>query len=230
MAGPPFDIDESSPSNTGIVSQFPADERAMRDIVESWLLVDHDTNGEHAKVTLPEGADPSSAANKGILYAKDVSALTELFYRDSGGTIIQLTKAGQASGAIPAGTTMFFGQASAPTGWTQNVTWNDRVLRVVSGSGAGTSGSWTISGLSAGNTGSTTLSIAQMPPHTHLQDAQTALRTAGSVVDVQGASHAKGGTTPSTGGGAGHTHPGPTISSDASWRPSLLDVIAADKD
>ena len=42
-----------------------------------------------------------------------------------------------ASG-MPSGTIVAFFQASAPTGWTQNTTHNDKMLRVVSGTGGGT--------------------------------------------------------------------------------------------
>ena len=41
---------------------------------------------------------------------------------------------------FPTGTKMVFAQASAPTGWTQDTTNNDKALRVVSGSGGGTGG------------------------------------------------------------------------------------------
>jgi len=43
-------------------------------------------------------------------------------------------------GPIPVGTKMTFLQASAPTGWTQDATNNDRALRLVSGTGGGTGG------------------------------------------------------------------------------------------
>lgn len=46
---------------------------------------------------------------------------------------------------IVSGTTMVFFQASAPTGWTQDTTHNDKTLRVVSGTGAGSGGSHSIS-------------------------------------------------------------------------------------
>ena len=48
---------------------------------------------------------------------------------------------------MPAGTKMAFFQAAAPVGWTQDVSQNDKMLRVVSGAGAGSGGGWTISGL-----------------------------------------------------------------------------------
>ncbi len=64
-----------------------------------------------------------------------------------------LTVAGVDSSdfSFPSGTKMLFTQAAAPTGWVQDTSQNDRVIRVVSGTGGGTGGSWTVSGLSADN-------------------------------------------------------------------------------
>lgn len=50
-----------------------------------------------------------------------------------------------AGETIPAGTKMFFGQAAAPLGWTQDATYDDYGLRLVSGTGAGTGGSGGVS-------------------------------------------------------------------------------------
>lgn len=48
MASPPFSIAETSPGDTDIVAGFPTDERTFRDIVESWLSLEHDaTTGRH---------------------------------------------------------------------------------------------------------------------------------------------------------------------------------------
>jgi hypothetical protein len=47
----------------------------------------------------------------------------------------------QAALNAPAGTKMLFPQAAAPTGWTQDVSLNDYMLRVVNTAGAGTGGS-----------------------------------------------------------------------------------------
>lgn len=85
---------------------------------------------------------------------------------------------------IPAGTTMLFVSASAPTGWTKSTTHNDKTLRVVSGTGGGSGGSTafssvftsytpggsvstSVSGSVSGSTGSTTLSTSTMPSHSH---------------------------------------------------------------
>ncbi|MEK0431762.1 MAG: hypothetical protein RL139_1566 [Gemmatimonadota bacterium] len=45
-------------------------------------------------VSLTEGSNPSTLANRGTLYTKDVATNTELFYKDSNGNVIQLTTLG----------------------------------------------------------------------------------------------------------------------------------------
>jgi len=55
-----------------------------------------DTAKGFFKLPLKEQAsDPSNESDKGILYAKDVSGVTELFYEDSDGNVKQLTTGGK---------------------------------------------------------------------------------------------------------------------------------------
>jgi len=94
---------------------------------------------------------------------------------------------------FPSGTVMIFYQAAAPTGWTKSTAQNNKSLRVVSGTGGGTGGSWDLSsGATTDSTGahthtgashthstpshshshslsagSHTLSTSQIPSHTH---------------------------------------------------------------
>lgn len=133
------------------------------------------------------------------------------------------------------GKRMLFLEATAPPGWTQDTSINDRVLRIVNSAGGGLGGSWTISGLSASvSVGATTLSVSQMPSHSHTVSFQTVnmtqgtvavhptLRQQGSNIDV---------STKATGGGGSHTHSASaSISSNGSWRPAYVDVIACTKD
>lgn len=72
----------------------------------------------------------------------------------------------------PAGTVLSFFQGSAPSGWTQITSHNDKMLRVVSGGGGGSGGSdspisksWSIN--HNHSTPNFTLSTANMPAHTH---------------------------------------------------------------
>lgn len=73
-----------------------------------------------------------------------------------------------AEGDIPSGSRMVFYQANAPTGWSQVTSINDRVLRVVSGDGGTTGGSWSISGISVSGHA---LSVSEIPSHNHSMDS-----------------------------------------------------------
>ena len=118
---------------------------------------------------------------------------------------------------IPAGTLMLFQQTTAPTGWTKQTAHNDKALRVVSGS-AGSGGTYTFSSMFASRTpsggvtgtvtmtnGAVTLTIAQMPSHTH---SFSQYNTANGLAAGSGRAGALTGTpsTNATGGGGSHTH------------------------
>jgi hypothetical protein len=71
--------------------------------------------------------------------------------------------------AFPSGTLMVFQQTAAPTGWTKQTTHNDKALRAVTGtaSSGGNIAFTTALGTPSVTVGSTTLSINQIPAHTH---------------------------------------------------------------
>ena len=132
---------------------------------------------------------------------------------------------------FPAGTLMLFQQTSAPTGWTKQTTHNDKALRVVSGtasSGGSTAfstamGTPSVSGSIAGeagvgnlavsgSVGSTTLSVNQIPSHSHSGAVNL---TSGPYITVDNApdGNEKAGfvvtgsaNTGNTGGGGSHNH------------------------
>jgi hypothetical protein len=97
--------DEAAPAGTRSISLGDDDIRDFKYAIRERLAVDHNvyadesgqTNvGAHNKVTLVEqGSDPSSAANTGKVYTKDVGGITELYYIDSAGTVQQLTSDGK---------------------------------------------------------------------------------------------------------------------------------------
>lgn len=149
------------------------------------------------------------------------------------------------SPGVEPGTRMIFVQASAPTGWTQDTSYNDRVIRVVSNSinGGGTGGSWIISGL---DVHAHSLTVSQLPPHTHPAGSLTAasagahgghiggsgvgqfVSTPGFTTQVAGEhTHNITGITGERGAGAAHSH---GINHLGGWRPSYVNVIAATKD
>ena len=115
---------------------------------------------------------------------------------------------------IPATTVMLFVQASAPTGWTQVTTYNDRALRIVStgtgnvGGAVGGSVAFETAFASqtpAGSNAGTAISTAQMPAHTHtggINSSVAGVQAGAQTYTATSASIASG----STGGGGTHTH------------------------
>lgn len=129
-------------------------------------------------------------------------------------------------GAFQPGTLMLFQQTTAPSGWTKQVTHNDKAFRVVSGtaSSGGTDAFSTVFARTA--TDSHTLLTAEMPSHTH---AQKGYQTGGGSTDAP--SYTAFATTfktltptVSTGGDGGHTHP------LTNFDLQYVDIIIASKD
>jgi len=133
-------------------------------------------------------------------------------------------------GGIPAGTVMLFAQTTAPVGWTKQTTHNDKALRVVSGTaGSGGSTAFTtafgtpaVTGTvgitgepSLGNlavsisgnvaVSNTTLSINQIPSHSHTIRGGNDSNPNGG---VHGADQetSRVGNTGNAGGGGAHNH------------------------
>lgn len=172
------DIDKDKPGDSDLISQYPQNERDSRSAIETILSVDHEAgsdtadDGKHTIVQLLAQSSITGVAGQGALYTKDVgSGVIELFHKDESGNETQLTDRGKIpqssiDGGLVSGTNMVFHQASAPTGWTQDTSVNDRVLRVVdnTGTGGATGGSWTISGVTVDGH---VLTNAEMPSHNH---------------------------------------------------------------
>ena len=167
---------------------------------------------------------------------------------------------------LPSGTKQLFVQTAAPTGWTKDTTHNDKAIRVVTGT-VGTGGttafstafatpsvSGSLTGAPAignlavsvsGNIGSTTLSVSQIPAHTHNVASDTDQSPNGGAYAASDNSHLSNFTTSSTGGGGSHNH-SHNISGSLSGAPALgnlaldsstaainvnyVDVIIATKD
>jgi hypothetical protein len=146
--------------------------------------------------------------------------------------------------SFPPGTKMLFQQTNAPTGWTKDVTHNNKALRVVSGA-AGSGGSWnftdvftnrSISGTAAGNYADIainyhTLSWNEMPAHTH--DFPHYGGSGGGGTSSGGTVNYR--TTTSAGASWGHTHGvtqnphGHTLSASVDMAVAYVDLIIATK-
>lgn len=170
-----------------------------------------------------------SMADVGVDYAPPTSGSSILYGNGFGGFSNVTVGSGlsfsagilsnSAPSPIPSGTVTNFFQAAAPTGWTQNTSYNNYAMRIVSGTGGGTGGSvgfttafasQTPSGsvnVSGGSVSSTTLSTSQIPSHNHYISKD--IYNFGSAYSGAVLGNSQGGTdiyTQSTGGGGSHTH------------------------
>jgi hypothetical protein len=155
------------------------------------------------------------------------------------------TIGGTAIDSFPSGTKMLFNQTAAPTGWTKDTTHNDKALRITNGT-VGTGGTVAFeTALSSQSVGGTvtvaehTLTIAEMPSHTHTLNYDFVLGITDSSRTTSPPT-ADGGfgsvadqpewTASNTGGGDGHSH-GATFSGTAiDLDVQYVDVIIASKD
>lgn len=120
---------------------------------------------------------------------------------------------------FPAGGRLLWGSSTIPSGWAIVAGLADKTILLTSTAGEidDTGGSWTISGLSAGNT---TLTLSQIPAHSHDLSLNNGGGGSSGVLTARGEGFvADDGTqdVSTEGGGGAHTH---TVSQDGSWRPS----------
>ena len=141
---------------------------------------------------------------------------------------------------FPSGTVMLFYQASAPTGFTQVTTQNNKALRIVSGAGGGTGGTIDFTtafsnksgSLSGAAVGATTLTTSQMPSHNHRIRYATDDEENDNpgFFDQRGDRFAKYKDTLNTGGSQSHTHSITGGSIDFDLDVQHIDVILASRD
>jgi hypothetical protein len=155
-----------------------------------------------------------------------------------------------AEETFASGTRMLFVQNFIPTGWTIDLTLNDRAIIVTSNlnngafpqspAGGDTGGSWVLSGLQGQDW---TLTADEIPVHSHVQnirvgtDDGTGFTAAfgvddGSLTSVNppstfavGQNYGDDNLAPTL--GEGHAH---TVLQDGSWRPFNVAVIVCEKD
>ena len=139
-----------------------------------------------------------------------------------------LASTGTAIDNFPAGTIMAFQQTAAPTGWTKQVTHNDKALRVVSGTaGDGGTTAFTTALVNSiaesGAVGDHQLTIAEMPAHTHTQNGSNT-GVGGNFSKRDATNQASScGETASEGGDGTHSH---TLQLNVQY----VDLILASKD
>ena len=136
--------------------------------------------------------------------------------------------------SFPSGTKMLFVQSSAPTGWTKQTNYDNRALRLISGgSGGNGGGSNSFStafnsnrSTEGGSVSNHTLTISQMPNHSHSVPRGDVNWGSGSGNSLWGNNANR--QTGTEGGGQSHNHSftNPTVNLNVSY----VDVIYASKD
>jgi hypothetical protein len=240
------DLNVSNPANTDGVTQADDHLRFIKSTVKATFPnITGAVTPTHTELNYVDGV---TSAIQTQLDAKAVLAGGNTFTGNQ--TITgNLTVTGSVTGVFPSGTKMLFQQTSAPTGWTKDLTHDNKSLRVVTGT-AGSGGSvafttafanQTVSGSTSsvadgGTVGDTTLTIAQIPSHTH------------NVTYSTNAVNGGGGTSPSylsgtintkvssaEGGGGSHTHSftstphSHTFSGSVNLEVQYVDLIIATK-
>ena len=156
----------------------------------------------------------------------------------SSGTIATAETAGFESGTV-----MMFVQTAAPTGWTKSTSHDNKALRVVSGtaSSGGSVAFTTAFGTPAvsgsislsGTVGATTLTVDQIPSHTHGGPTGDQSWSGGGGWNWWGPNNG-GQQTQARGGSGSHTHSfsgsGSLSSATAAINVQYVDAIIAVKD
>lgn len=110
-ASAPFDIDETSPADDDIVSQFPSVMRTAMDIIEDYLNTDHDaTTGHHGTITLVDNGGDLTVESDEVGLWNDSGRLK---YREGTGSVVSFN-------GVPTGTVVDWAGPSSttpPTGW-----------------------------------------------------------------------------------------------------------------
>ncbi len=165
---------------------------------------------------------------------------------NSSHTELSLMASKTAGALMASGNKTEFMQAAAPSGWTQDTALNDKIIRVASGAGAASGGTWLPSGWTVGGTA---LAETQIPSHTHTVQAggdhthsmkiestgggaaDATVATGGDSANINSpsatSSDSHSHTINSTGGGAAHAHSG--VYTGDTWRPAYVDVIICAK-
>ena len=195
------------------------------DAVDGDNIADDSINSEHYVDGSIDAAHIADEAVTEPKLATDAAGSTGQFLQKSGATT--MTWATVNTQAFASGTVMLFRQTAAPTNWTKDTTNNNNsAIRVVTGSvSTGGSDDFTTTFGTSKTTASHTLTIAEIPAHTHTDPYYAAMGgpsgTSGARRSVSTQGNVDSG---STGGDGGHSH------NLSNFDVKYVDVIIATRD
>ena len=256
-----------SPSGTNTITISPNDQDKVYLVHNNTSQSAIFTQGSGGNATIvagafawifADGAGSGAAVTKMTVDTASIedSAITTAKIADNAVTAAKLAD----TAVFASGTKMLFQQTAAPTGWTKDTSHNDKALRITSGT-VSTGGSvafetafasqtpaGSISNSVSGSTASHTLSVSEIPSHTHTISG-TYTRDDGSPPGgnfPHGSARGTPGvnisgflslTNSNTGGGQGHTHGAGSLAVTSSFSGTAInldvnyvDVIIAAKD
>lgn len=121
MASPPFSLNIGVPGNSDIASQFPTLDRSDKDVIQSWLLVQMNSQGHDLETIL----DRVGSANGLVSAPTPSTAGVNAVYTDTDNTLkvysadqntLQAGNAPEYVG-VPPGTIIDYAGATAPVGY-----------------------------------------------------------------------------------------------------------------
>jgi hypothetical protein len=205
MASPPFNPNETVPTDNGIVSQFPGQERTFREIIESWIIWEHGRSGHHAflqQTTASRDGDTTWEAGS-VVYN---TTLGSFQFCTSIGPVVWKNL------SFETGVRAFFNQTAAPLGWTKesDAAYENAGIKLTTGTVDAPTGdvAWgdifSATYALTGDTEGHALTEAELAAHTHSYNRPLA----GTGGDGGGATFegSVGDVTGSTGDGEEHVH------------------------
>lgn len=132
----------------GRIRNLRTDIRERMEIDHDWSS-DDDTSGRHKKATLvAQGSDPAAITGYGLIYTKNVAGTVELFFRDSAGSVIQLTDGGVINvSAIDSAADLIVGTITVADIITAAISIQENypIVEIVESDASVNNGVWTIS-------------------------------------------------------------------------------------
>jgi hypothetical protein len=218
----------AKPADGDNASSGPSEIRTLKTDLGTALNIEHTFPGStpstpKAYHKIPYGNTGSRPA-AGYANRWYYNTTTGTIQRDTGATWENIT--GRVA-IIPSGSFMPFGQASAPFGWTISAANNDKLLRVVSGTGGGTGGTWVVTMDSKGHDHPIGTHTVNGLTHTNsgLQHCKDPLAGPPFSAFITISNHGDISHLHANTSSYSHTH-----TTDGAWRPKYFDVIICEKD